>query len=139
MWSQMVFLVIAIVAVAFLALIAIALSNSRRHTFNVQEYQTRWLKIENSLEKSDPKSYKLAVMEADKLLDRALKEMGIPGKTMGEKLKKIGDKLPEIKKVWQAHLLRNKIVHESDFEVDYAQARWALMTFRQTLKNLGAI
>lgn len=139
MWSQMIFLVIAIVAVAFLALIAIALSNSRRHVFDVQEYQTRWLKIENSLDKNDPKSYKLAVMEADKLVDKALKEMGVSGKTMGEKLKKLGDKLPEIKKVWQAHLLRNKIVHESDVEVDYAQARWALMTFRQTLKNLGAI
>lgn len=136
---QMIFLVIAIVAVALLALVAMILTGKRRHEFNVQEYQTKWLKIENSLEKSDPRSYNFAVLEADKLLDKALMEMGLPGQSMGERLKKIGDKMPDINRIWQAHKLRNQIVHESDFTVNYNQARQALMIFRQALKNLGAI
>lgn len=136
---QMIFLVIAIVAVALLALVAMVLTGKRRHEFNVQEYQTRWLKIENGLDKDDPRSYNFAVLEADKLLDKALTEMGLPGQSMGERLKKIGDRLPDINKVWQAHKLRNQIVHESDFSVNYGQARQALMIFRQALKNLGAI
>ncbi len=136
---QMVFLVIAIVAVALLALVAMILTGKRRHEFNVQEYQTRWLKIENGLDKDDPRSYNFAVLEADKLLDKALTEMGLPGQSMGERLKKIGDKMPDIQKIWQAHKLRNQIVHESDFSVNYQQARQALMIFRQALKNLGAI
>lgn len=139
MWPQMVFLVIAIVAVAFLALVAMVLGSKRRHEFNKQEYQTRWLKIENSLEKGDERTYRLAVLDADKLVDRALKEMGIPGQSMGEKLKKIGDRLPDINKLWHAHKLRNQIVHESDFRISYNEARQALVIFRQTLKNLGAI
>ncbi len=140
MWPQMVFLVIAIIAVAFLALVAMVLGGKRRHQFDVEAYQTRWLKIENSLEKGDERSYRLAIIDADKLVDKALNEMGIPGKSMGEKLKKIGDKLPDIQKLWHAHKLRNQIVHrEDDFEISYEEARRALMIFRQTLKNLGAI
>lgn len=139
MWPQMVFLVIAIIAVAFLALVAMVLGGKRRHQFNVEEYQTRWLKIENSLEKGNERSYRLAVIDADKLVDKALKEMGLPGQSMGERLKKIGDKLPDIQKLWYAHKLRNQIVHESDFSISYEEARRALMAFRQTLKNLGAI
>lgn len=136
---QMVFLVIAIVAVALLALVAMILSGKRRHEFNKQEYQTRWLKIENGLDRNDRRSYNFTVLEADKLLDKALNEMGIPGKSMGEKLKKIGDKMPEINRIWQAHKLRNQIVHESDFELSYEQARRALVIFKQALRDLGAI
>ena len=115
------------------------LGGKRRHEFDKQAYQTRWLKIENGLEKDDRRSYNFSVLEADKLLDKALNEMGVPGQSMGDKLKKLGDRMPELNKVWQAHKLRNQIVHESDFEVNYNQARQALVIFKQALKNLGAI
>lgn len=139
MWPQMIFLVIAIIAVALLALVAMILGGKRRHEFDKQEYQTRWLKIENGLARDDPRSYNFSVLEADKLLDKALNEMGIPGQSMGDKLKKLGEKMPDLQNVWRAHKLRNQIVHESDFEVNYNQARQALNIFRQALKNLGAI
>lgn len=136
---QMIFLVIAIVAVALLALVAMVLGGKRRHTFDVQAYQTKWLKIENGLTKADTRSYNFSVLEADKLLDKALKEMGVPGQSMGEKLKKLGDRLPNLNQIWYAHKLRNQIVHESDFQISYDDAKRALRIFRQALKNLGAI
>jgi len=139
MWPQIVFLAIAILAVGFLALVAMILSGKRRHQFDVEAYQTRWLKIENSLEKGNESSYRLAVIDADKLVDKALTEMGIPGQSMGDKLKKIGDRLPDIQKLWHAHKLRNQVVHADDFNISYDEARRALAIFRQTLKNLGAI
>ncbi len=136
---QMIFLVIAIVAVALLALVAMVLGGKRRHTFDVQAYQTKWLKIENGLTKADTRSYNFSVLEADKLLDKALKEMGVPGQSMGEKLKKLGNRLPNLNQIWYAHKLRNQIVHESDFQISYDDAKRALRIFRQALKNLGAI
>lgn len=139
MWPQMIFLVIAIIAVALLALVAMVLGGKHRHEFDVQAYQTRWLKIENGLNKTNQSSYNFAVLEADKLLGYALEEMGIPGKTMGERLKRIGDGLPNISRVWYAHRLRNQIAHESDFRLKYDQARQALSIFKQALKDLGAI
>jgi len=41
--------------------------------------------------------------------------------------------------VWYAHKLRNQIAHEHGFKIDYAQAKHALSTYRQALKDLGAI
>lgn len=134
-----VFLIIAIVAVGILILIAMGLSSKHTHSFDVEEYQTKWLKIENGLVRDDPRSYPLSIIEADKLLDHALNELGTPGKTMGERLKHAGNRFTKLNSVWYAHKLRNQIAHEHNFEVEYAQANRALAAFRQALKDLGAI
>lgn len=136
---SIIFLAIAIVAVGLLVLIMMTLTGRHGYTFNVEEYQTRWLKIENELIKNDPRTYALSVINADKLLDRALNEMGLPGKTMGERLKRVTDRFEKPNAVWSAHKLRNQIAHENDFEIDYGQANRALAAFRQALKDLGAI
>lgn len=136
---SLIFLIIAIVAVGFLLLIAMGITRKHGHAFDVEEYQTKWLKIENSLVRDDPRSYPLAVIEADKLLDHALIELGLPGKTMGDRLKRVGDRFSKLNSVWYAHKLRNQIAHESDFEIDYGQASRSLAAFRQALKDLGAI
>ena len=81
----------------------------------------------------------ISVIEADKLLDKAMMEMGLPGKTMGERLKKSGSRFTNLNAVWRAHKLRNTIAHESDFEITYKQAFNALAIFKQALKDLGAI
>lgn len=139
MSSSLIFLVIAIIAVGLLVLIAITLTGKHSYTFDVEAYQTRWLKIENSLVKDDPRTYNLAVIDADKLLDKALNEMGLPGKTMGERLKRVMDRFEKPSSVWSAHRLRNQIAHEHGFNAEYAQANRALAAFRQALKDLGAI
>lgn len=139
MWPSVLFLVIAIVAVGLLALVAMTLMGKRRHDFNVEEYQTRWLKIENGLIKGQRQTYNLAVLNADKLLDRALIELGLPGKTMGERMKRVNERFSKVNAVWYAHKLRNQIAHEPDFELDYDEASRALAAFRQALKDLGAI
>lgn len=136
---SLIFLIIAIIAVGILVLVAISLTNKHAYSFDVEEYQTRWLKIENSLDRHNPQSFQLAVLNADKLLDKALNEMGIPGKTMGDRLKKVGDQFSRRNAVWGAHILRNKLAHEDSFEIDYDQASRALAAFRQGLKDLGAI
>ena len=89
--------------------------------------------------RGDERSYAFAVMEADKLLDRALRELGIPGKTMGERMKRVGNRFSEVNRVWGAHKIRNQLAHEQDFTVDYETANRALASFRQALKDLGAI
>ncbi len=138
MLPPVVFLIIAIIAVGLFALVAIIL-NGKTHRLDVEEYQTRWLKIKNSLVRGDERSYAFAVMEADKLLDRALRELGIPGKTMGERMKRVGNRFSEVNRVWGAHKIRNQLAHEQDFTVDYETANRALASFRQALKDLGAI
>ena len=132
-------LLIAILIVGVFVFIAISSTGRRSHRFDVEDYQTRFLKIENSLTRDNKLSYNAAVIEADKLLDRALMELGVPGKTMGERLKASSTRFAQLNSVWYAHKQRNQIAHEQDFNLEYNQAKHALASFRQALKDLGAI
>ncbi len=133
-------LLIGVVAVGILLLIAISLSKKRGPSFNKEDYQVAYLKIENSLKKENEASYAMSIIEGDKLLDKALCEMGVQGRTMGDRLKKVGkEKFSELNAVWHAHKLRNQIAHENDFHPDFRQAQHALETYKQALKDLGAI
>lgn len=131
--------IFAILIVAVLVFVAILLTGRRTHHFNVEQYQTRMLAIENKLQKNNPATYAMAIINGDKLLDKAMVEMGVAGKTMGERLKKIPSKFTDINGVWRAHKLRNALAHEPDFEVSWRQASNALTIYKQALKDLGAL
>ena len=134
--------ILAIVAftLGILVFIAILLLSKHRHVLNKAQYQSDFLAIEQSLVKNQSSTYALAVLEADKLLDRALIELKIPGRTLGERLKKCDAKqFSQLNQVWRAHKLRNQIAHEPQFKLNYATAKRALAIFRLALKDLGAI
>lgn len=106
---------------------------------NVDYYRTKCLEIEHKLKREDSSSFSLCVINADKLLDQALRERGTRGKTMGERMKNTVQVFSDRNGIWQAHILRNKISHEVDVHVTYEQALQALASFRKALKDLGAI
>ena len=131
--------VIAVIIVAVLVFIAIMLTGKRGHHFDKEAYQTRFLAIENKLKKDNPASYAITIINCDKLLDKAMIEMGVPGKTMGDRLKRAGGRFSNETSVWRAHKLRNVIAHESDVEVSYKQAMNAVAIYKQAMRDLGAI
>lgn len=131
--------ILAILIVAVFIFVAILLTGKRGHHFNMEAYQARFLAIENKLNKENSATFITTIIEADKLLDKALMEMGVPGKTMGDRLKRSGDKFTDVNAVWRAHKLRNAIAHEADLEVGYKQAANAIAIYKQALKDLGAI
>lgn len=131
--------IVAIIIVAIFIFIAIGLTGKRGHKFNIEDYQARFLEIENKLNKENSATFALSIINGDKLLDKAMIEMGVPGKTMGDRLKKIGSKFTQLDSVWRAHKLRNIIAHESDYDLSYRQAANALAIYKQALKDLGAI
>lgn len=131
--------IVSILIVAVLIFVAILLTGKRTHHFNTEAYQTRFLAIENKLNKENPAIFMTTIIEADKLLDKAMMEMGISGKTMGERLKHATGRFSDINDVWRAHKLRNALAHESDLEIGYKQAFNALAIYKKALKDLGAI
>lgn len=82
---------------------------------------------------------KLAVIEADKLVDNVMRQLLIPGETMGERLKMAEFKYPEIRRVWPAHKTRNMLVHDSTYELRMSVGREALKDFERALKHLNAL
>jgi hypothetical protein len=108
---------------------------SQRFTVNKE-----WESIIKRLATKDEANYKLAVIEADKLLDTVLKKLTIPGATMGERLKAISvSQLPSIDNVWQAHRLRNHLVHTTEFVLTETKAKQAIDMYRQAFDELKVI
>lgn len=82
---------------------------------------------------------KLAVIEADKLLDNVMRQLLIPGETMGERMKMAEFKYPEIRRVWPAHKTRNMLVHDSTFQLRMSDGKESLRTFERALKMFKAL
>ena len=130
------FAAVLIIGVFLFAVITLGKKGS---ALDVEKYRSRWLAIEQSIGRDNAASYHMAIMNADKLVDQALKDKGFGGQTMGERLKTAKAALPHRDNIWNAHKLRNRIAHEADAKVSYDQARRALAQYKQTLKDLGAI
>lgn len=128
-----------VLIIAALLVIVIILTKKGPAPLAVEKYRKRWLAIENQLNRDQPASYHLCVLNADKLLDQALKERGVKGETMGERMKTAKDTWSSANAVWTAHKLRNQIAHETEVQVSYEDARRALAAFKQALKDVGAI
>ena len=139
MSGELIIFFLAILVVGILIFVAISITKKRPTAFDKEEYQTDFLRIENTLTRDNELSWNTVVTDADKLLDKALCEAGVPGRTMGDRLKSSGNRFSQLNAVWYAHKLRNQIAHEHNFHLDYKQASHALTTYRQALRDLGAI
>lgn len=137
--SSLVILFGAILLVGVLLLAAMALSRGRRKPLNQAYYQERIRSIESQARAGDISALHMAVLNADKLFDNALKERGYRGDTMGERLKRATKQLRNANAVWAAHKLRNRIAHEDKVNVSKEQALKAVAVFRAALKDLGAL
>ncbi len=134
-------IIIFVVIVLVLAIVLFALLTLKQKTVQIdkQKYRSLWLKIENELKKEDEKTYQLAILNADKLLGKALEEIGVVGKTTGERMKKYTPKFSKPNGIWMAHKLRNKIAHETEIKLNYDQTVLALGFFKQALKDMEVI
>lgn len=79
---------------------------------------------------------KQALIEADKLLDFALKRKGYQG-SLGDKLRAAEKLFSSIDAVWEAHKLRNRAAHEVGFVLTENQARSAVSSIKKGLVDLG--
>ncbi len=131
------FAVIVIIGAIMLGFISRSKKGAKK--IDVEYYRSKILEIEHQLKENDSSSYHLSVLNGDKLVDQALKARGIKGKTMGERMKNSASRFSDRNGIWTAHKLRNRIAHESDVNVKYSDACYALANFRKALKDLGAI
>jgi hypothetical protein len=100
----------------------------------------RWESVLKKLEANDESSYKLAVIEADKIFDDLLKRMGYQGEDMGERLRQLtSSQIANLDEVWQAHKIRNRIVHEPDFQLKRSQAKRVVEIYQRALEDLEAV
>lgn len=99
---------------------------------------TQILEINKKLTSESSSDWKIAVIEADKSLDRTLEKKGYAGKTLGERLKEmVPADLPDVyEEVWEAHKIRNRIVHEPEFEISQGEARKVVGIYERAIRKL---
>ncbi|HRC28138.1 MAG TPA: hypothetical protein PKV96_02005 [Candidatus Saccharimonas sp.] len=132
-------LLAAILLIAIVGVIVLLFSTKNSPKLNVAKYQTKWLAIENSISRDNAASLQLGILQADKLLDQALRERRFKGQTMGERMKSANHVWKNANHVWNAHKIRNQLAHETDAHVTYETTLRALSAFKQALKDVGAI
>ncbi len=129
-------LIIAFVGVVLLVIFAVVGKRIPKR-LNQKYFVKEWRYLQAMCGNKD--TWPLAVINADKLLDTALKRRKFTGKTMGERLVSAQRKLTNNDAVWFAHKLRNRLVHEQDVHLREKDVKDALVGIRQALKDLGAL
>lgn len=128
--------VIAII-VLLLVIFGISLLQRRPRQLKTQYFNDKWQELQKLC--SDKATWSLALINADKLLDEALKRRHFKGKTMGERLVAAQRELTNNDGVWFGHKLRNRLVHETNVKLRKRDVQDALVGFRQALKDLEAL
>src|SRR4051812_16113522 len=82
---------------------------SRRFStrLNQNYFRSHWDELLTRVKTADGMA--LAIIDADKLLDEALKKRHFKGKTMGERLVSAQRNLSDNDSAWYAHKLRNRL------------------------------
>lgn len=86
------------------------------------------------------KDYKAAIIEADALVDAALRANGFPGETMGDRLRAIPvGRLSLMEDIWKAHRVRNEIAHDPQYVVSPREGHDMMRIYKKALEELGAL
>ena len=104
---------------------------------NVKKYQKKWNNLQRMC--SDKKLWYQAIIEADTLLDEALKKRHFHGKTTGERLVSAQNIFSENSDVWFAHKFKNKISENHITKITKKDTVKALKGIRNALRDLDAL
>lgn len=116
------------------------LQNTREFTALRDMTIARWRSMEEQLTTEERKDYKKAIIEADALVDAALRTHGFSGETMGERMREVTrDRLPSIEDLWQAHRVRNAIAHDPHYMVSLREGHDTMQIYKKVLEDLGAL
>ena len=109
------------------------------HTGHVED--ERWHNVQKHLSSGNPNDWKLAIIEADVLLERMLDKAGYAGVTIGDKLKGASThSFKTLQDAWEAHRVRNQIAHGgTDFVLTEKVAKDTLIMYERVFKEFDVI
>ena len=102
---------------------------------------SRWKDVTTHKQSPNPNDWRLAIIEADIMLEEALSEIGLAGNTIGEKLKGASsEQLRSLDDAWKAHRVRNEIAHAgADFVLTQRLAQETINQFQRVFVELGKV
>ncbi|MFZ2049076.1 MAG: hypothetical protein WAV25_02170 [Minisyncoccia bacterium] len=101
----------------------------------------KWEKVQKNINSLNQSDWKLAIIEADVMLDDLLKASGYHGDTLGEMLKSVEKSdFVTIEAAWEAHKIRNQIAHDgSGFDLTDREAKRVIALYESVFKEFKII
>jgi hypothetical protein len=155
-WSELVALSI-ILSLLFGALIiycALRILEVRRHerkrfeavehsvaAHDVPKTHLRWNHVVEEATSDSEQAWRLAILEADIMLNELLDFLGYRGETMGDKMKQVDRaNFRTIDLAWEAHLVRNKVAHQgSGLTLNKREVRHVIGLYEQVFREFKLI
>jgi hypothetical protein len=101
----------------------------------------RWHYILTLIESPNDSDWRVAIIEADSMLEESLKEKGLSGNTVSELLEGAKESgYRSIQDAWDAHIVRNQIAHQgSDFPISQIEGRRVIKMFQNFFEELRIV
>ncbi len=116
----------------------IPLKGPRKNIRKPEKFVERWKELQSYCR--DKVTWREALVEADRLLDKALKKRKFKGKSMGERLVNAQRFITDNDDIWDAHNLVKKMIDAPEkVRLKETDVKEALISFREALKDLGAL
>jgi Mg-chelatase subunit ChlI len=125
----------AVVVLLFIGVFAVR--RRRRRKLDPDYFLQRWKDLQRHC--AQRKTWPQAVIEADELLDEALKRCRYKGKSTGERLVAAQHDLSDNEAVWFGHKLRKRVPDEDVRKLRKQDVLEALNGFRQAMRDIGAL
>ena len=104
---------------------------------DIPKTQLRWNRILEQADSDNQQSWRLAILEADIMLNELLDMRGYKGETISDKMKQV-DRVSfnTIDQAWEAHKVRNRIAHEgSNLHLDESEVRRTIGLYARVFKE----
>jgi hypothetical protein len=107
----------------------------------IEKKNARWAHIESLFASHNKNDWRVAIIEADTMLDELVESLNFPGKNLGERLKNANTRIfPTLQSAWEAHKVRNKIAHEGiNFNISEREAHMTKKHFEFIFKDMNII
>lgn len=108
---------------------------------DVPRVRLRWQKILEHAGSESPQAHRLAILEADIMLNELLDTLGYRGETMADKMKQVDRAdFNTIDLAWEAHKIRNRIAHEgSEHPLSAREARRIVSLYEKVFREFNFI
>ncbi|MEX2145047.1 MAG: hypothetical protein WD712_01580 [Candidatus Spechtbacterales bacterium] len=100
----------------------------------------QWSRVLEKIGSQEESDWKLAIIEADSIMDELIKALGYRGDTMGERMTKIKPgQFPHLDDAWRVHKVRNFIAHDPSYKIGRETALRAIKIYELIFSEFNMI
>lgn len=108
---------------------------------DVRKDNDAWAKILEHVHSENPAEWRVAIIDADNMLEEMLRDAGYRGEGVGELLKSVDPSdMLTLDAAWEAHKIRNRIAHAGqDFDLTSREAKRVIGLYESAFKEFGVV